>query len=222
MAFSKSWEESYKANAHMSIWPWSDLVSYVERYVPNLDKSCKVLELGCGAGANIPFFQRLGVQYYGMDGSEFIVKKLWKMYPDHRDRIAIGDFTEEIPFDERFDVVVDRAALTHSTTSGIKKANKLIYDRMSHGGKFIGIDWFSTRHSDYKKGSKHEDEYTRTEFQDGQFARLGCVHFSDKNHLQELFASFKIRIMEHKILTREIPEDGHVFASWNFMAIKES
>ena len=38
----------------MSIWPWSDLVSYVMRYT-KINENYKVLEIGCGSGANIPF-----------------------------------------------------------------------------------------------------------------------------------------------------------------------
>ena len=60
MSFSNEWDESYKKNTHLSIWPWSDLVSYVMRYArPENPKNCNVLELGCGAGANIDFFKWL-------------------------------------------------------------------------------------------------------------------------------------------------------------------
>lgn len=222
MAFSKEWNDCYKANTHMSVWPWSDLVSYVKRYVSPLNKNIKVLELGCGAGANISFFKNLGVEYYAMEGSEFIVKKVRQAFPVYKNRIMVGDFTEEIPFNKVFDLVVDRSSLTHATTLGIKKANKLIYDKMSLGGKFIGIDWFSTMHSDYKKGTEHEDRYTRTGIKEGQFAGVGCSHFSNKKHLLELFSDFKMQVMEHKIVKREIPEGSHLFASWNFVAVKEN
>ena len=51
--FSIEWDQRYKENLQMSIWPWSDLVSAVMRL--RLPASTRVLELGCGAGANIPF-----------------------------------------------------------------------------------------------------------------------------------------------------------------------
>ena len=53
MSFSNEWENRYKAKTHLSIWPWSDLVSLVMRHKP-IKENFKVLELGCGAGANIP------------------------------------------------------------------------------------------------------------------------------------------------------------------------
>ena len=50
----KAWEEIYKVNRHMATWPWSDIVSDVMILKPS--KNLKVLEIGCGPGANIPFF----------------------------------------------------------------------------------------------------------------------------------------------------------------------
>lgn len=218
MGFSTEWDSLYRANDQISIWPWSDLVSYVKRYAAPKSASYKVLELGCGAGANVPFFRHLGVDYYAIEGSEFIVRKVWETFPDYRSRIVTGDFTETIPFDGPFDLVVDRASLTHATTAGIRNALKMIRVRLNPGGKFIGIDWFSTLHSDSRQGSRGEDDYTRTDIREGQFTGVGSVHFSDREHLVDLFASYQIQVLEHKVVRKEIPRDDHVFASWNLVA----
>jgi len=220
MSFSFEWDERYSADTHMSIWPWSDLVSYVMRYVRPNSAQFKVLELGCGAGANIPFFTHLGAGYYAIEGSPTVVKKLQERFPKLKNNIVIGDFTQDIPYDEIFDLVVDRASLTHNTTSAIENALSIVYDKIKPGGKFIGIDWFSTEHTDFRGGGATEDYYTRKNYTDGQFAHVGCVHFSDKKHLQELFAAFEIEIMELKIVQREVPEDNYIFASWNLVAGK--
>ena len=53
MVFQFSGMKKYKEKLQMSIWPWSDLVTAVMRL--RLPASTRVLELGCGAGANIPF-----------------------------------------------------------------------------------------------------------------------------------------------------------------------
>ncbi len=220
MAFSKEWDIRYRENTHMSIWPWSDLVSYVKRYAATQKRAFRVLELGCGAGANIPFFKHLGADYYAIEGSQFIVGKLKKRFSWCRDKIVAGDFTEKIPFSVKFDLIVDRASLTHAPSSGIRRGVKLVHKALKPRGKFIGIDWFSTIHSDYKKGIPGEDKYTRAAIQNGQFENVGCVHFTDKRHLQDLFKGFKIEVLEHKIVKREIPSNNHIFASWNFLALK--
>lgn len=221
MSFSPEWDERYRANTHMSIWPWSDLVSYVMRYAkPSNPSQCRVLELGCGAGANIPFFKWLGVDYHAVDGSPAIVKKLQQRYPGYAEKIKAADFTSSIPFDVGFDIIVDRASLTHNDTESIRRGIALLRDHMIPGSYFIGIDWFSVNHTDFSKGNPDADGYTRHAITDGQFAGVGSVHFSDQSHIVALFEGFDIRTLEEKRNFRVIPKDGHVFASWNFLAVR--
>ena len=59
------WDDIYAGGRQMTRWPWSDLVSAVKRYTPNLNGKA-VLELGCGPGANIRFFQDEGAAYHGL------------------------------------------------------------------------------------------------------------------------------------------------------------
>jgi SAM-dependent methyltransferase len=218
MNFSLEWDRRYEALTHLSIWPWSDLVGYVMRYARPSGPGFRVLELGCGAGANIPFFQSLGVEYFAIEGSPSIVAKLHERFPALKDNIVAGDFTLEIPFSGEFDLVVDRSSLTHNTSAAIVQCLALISARLKPGGKFVGIDWFSTVYSEYSKGTSVADDFTRTGYREGSFADVGRVHFSDKLHLQDLFRNFEITVLEHKVIQREIPPDGWQFASWNFIA----
>ena len=47
MGFSNEWDDKYQDNTHMSVWPWTNLVSLVMRNKPQ-KRNFKVLELGCG------------------------------------------------------------------------------------------------------------------------------------------------------------------------------
>ncbi len=69
MGFSNEWDSIYADGQQKSIWPWSDLVSFVMRYARPKGPTYRVLELGCGAGANVPFFRYLNVEYCAIDGS---------------------------------------------------------------------------------------------------------------------------------------------------------
>jgi len=174
--------------------------------------------LGCGVGANIPFFRSLNIDYFAMDGSQYAIKKIKEKYPDIKKQIAVGDFTKKIPFLTNFDLIIDRAAITHNSTKGITKSINLIYKKLKNNGKFIGIDWFSTKHSDYKKGVEI-DKYTRNKIPNGTFLDVGKVHFSDKTHIQSLFSKFDIKILEHKTIKKQIPKK-ETFASWNLVVKK--
>ena len=221
MGFSSEWNAAYTAQQQSSVWPWSDLVSYVMRYAKPKSTKESVLELGCGAGANIPFFVGFGINYYGIDGSVAIIKALHYRYPNLKKHIFAGDFTKNIPGLNKFNLVIDRGSLTHNDAASIKNCLKLIRNRMSSGSKYIGIDWFSTNHSDYTKGKSAGDEYTRADIKTGQFVGLGNVHFSNRKHLEALFDGFEIIQLEEKIVHRTIPKDNHVFSSWNFCAVRK-
>jgi len=221
MPFSEEWDAAYAARTHLSIWPWSDLVSLVYRYCGEWVAShAKVLELGCGAGANIPLFVHLGLDYHAVEGSPTIVESLRQRYPQLAPKIAVGDFTREQPHGSGFGLVVDRASLTHNDTESIRRGLALAGDALAPGGVFIGVDWFSTRHSDYRRGLEQGDAFTRGGYRQGQFAGVGSVHFSDEAHLRELFAGWELVLLEESEVRRAEPADGHVFSSWKLVARK--
>jgi SAM-dependent methyltransferase len=221
MTIAEEWDLLYRANTHMSIWPWSDMVAYVNRYAKPSQGFKRVLELGCGAGANIPFFVNLKTDYYGIEGSSAIVALLHESFPELTDKIVVGDFTQTIAFDGLFDLVVDRASVTHNTTEEIQRTFDMVIDKLRSGGRYIGIDWFSTTYSDAKMGDAL-DVHTRTNITIGQFAGLGPVHFSDKDHLVGLLmvAGFEVERLEHKESNIIVPADGGRKGWWNFVAVK--
>jgi SAM-dependent methyltransferase len=218
--FSQEWDQRYTENAHLSVWPWSDLVSLVRRNCRSLGSASRVLELGCGAGANIPFFEALGVQYHGLEGSPAIVTRLHERFPELAERIVVADFTVQQPFAAGFDLVVDRAALTHNSSAAIESGLARVWESLRPGGIFVGVDWFSTRYSEFLRGEPGTDAYTRANYQDGPFAGTGRVHFSDERHLRELFGRFDLLFLEEKITQCKVPADAGQFASWNLVARK--
>ncbi len=222
MGFSNEWEKRYSNNTHLSVWPWSDVVSLVHRHCKNFinAEDIKVLEFGCGAGANIPLFLSLGMKYFAVEGSATIVKQLHDRYPDLREQISVGDFTVEQPYGNGFKLLIDRASITHNNTESIKSALQIAYDALLPGGIYIGTDWFSTNHTCFNDGKATDDLLTRSDYINGQFAGVGKVHFSDEQHLKELFSNFEIIFMEEKQSRLCEPQENHLFASFNIVGRK--
>jgi len=221
MGFSPEWEQRYAENTHLSVWPWSDLVSLVNRHCKPIIAAGggRVLEFGCGAGANIPLFRALGFAYYAIEGSSTIVAQLHQRYPELVDHICVGDFTRDQPFVGTFDVVIDRAAITHNDLKAIKESLESVYNALKPGGFFLGVDWFSTNHTDFSGGKIVGDPNTK-KLLEGQFTGVGNVHFSDEDHLRNLFERFEIVFLEEKLARRYQPADQHQFASWNIVVRK--
>ncbi len=220
MSFPTIWEDIYRNNTHLSIWPWSDMVSYVMRYARPTGPAFRVLEIGVGAGANVPFFRSLNTDYYAVDGSATIIAKLQERFSDIAGNFRVADFSKDLVVEGMFDLIVDRGAMTSNTETSIRACLKLVHQKLKPGGKFISIDMYSSQHSDYALGTMLEDIYTKTDLEEGQLRGVGPIHFSDEAHMKSLFQDFEIEIMEHKIVQRLIPENSHRFASFNTICRK--
>lgn len=221
--FSEQWDDIYKKREQLTSWPWSDLVSLLFNHCKDVITGGVVLELGCGAGPNIPFIQSLGMEYYGVEGSSTIVDNLHQKYPELKNKVMIGDFTNIENFGDipDIDIIVDRAAVTHNNLSAIQNTLKNCHKRLKYGGYFIGIDWFSTKHSDFQLGVESGDKNTRINIESGQFENIGNVHFSDECHLRYIFSNYEIVSLEEKIINSYEPQNNRQFGSWNIVARKK-
>lgn len=220
MSYSNIWDDRYINLGKVNRFPWSDLIAYVIRYARPDNESYKILELGGGIGTNFPFFESLGVEYFSIDGCEEAVRIAKQKFPRFKDNIVCGDFTKEYPFNQKFDLIVDRSSLAYDNTEEVKKAIKLIYDNLKPNGKFIGIDWFSTKHSEYKLAQKLDDEYTLGNFSRDWYNHHKKIHFSDMKHLIELFSRFEFIKVEEKIIRETLPDTNYQQALFNF-AVKK-
>jgi SAM-dependent methyltransferase len=210
------WESQYKLGKGDCIFPFTDLVSCVYRYVKPF-AGMKVLELGCGTGANIPLFQNLGSDYYAVEGSQSAVEILAKRYPQYKSKITVGDFTKTLPQNSKFDLIVDRSSMTHNTTEEIVYCLDCLFQLMNNNAYYIGIDWFSESHSDYNKSTIKLDDNTFDGFTSGQFQNIGKVHFSTEPHLKYLFKNYTIKMLDHKVV---LDLFSHRIATYNIVAKK--
>jgi len=166
-----------------------------------------VLELGCSAGPNVEFLSTFGT-YHGIDVSEDAVRAARQRHPKCADKIVQGDFSDEIPFDVKFDLVVDRASLAHNDKLAIQLAVENVRNVMSPGAIFVCSDWFSVSHSEALRGALVELGLwgrTVTNYPDGQFKNIGKVHFSSWQELTEIFAGFERLFLQERITRRKGP-----------------
>ncbi len=120
MAWDKTWEDIYKKK-NWGKYPNEELIKFIARnFYSNLSRSkIKILEIGCGPGANMWYMGREKFEIHGIDGSRTAVKKCIKRLnaevKDWKGKIQVGDIVN-IPYpDNFFDAVVDLEAITHNS-----------------------------------------------------------------------------------------------------------
>lgn len=109
------WNDMYR-EGHGARYPWDCVVTFICRHRP-LDKSrreIRILEVGCGTGANMWFAAREGYTVVGVDISELAINAAISRFKNEG---LPGDFLVShlcnLPFaDSSFDLVVDRASMT--------------------------------------------------------------------------------------------------------------
>ncbi len=93
-----------------------------------LDKPCKILDLGCGAGFLSHYLAGQGHEVTGIDLSQKSLETAQKHDPTHRVKY-VRSSADEVPFeDESFDVVsaMDLLEHVHNPASVIKEASRLL------------------------------------------------------------------------------------------------
>lgn len=131
-------------------YPNESLIQFLAQYFKLSEsdrKSIRVLEVGCGSGANLWMIAKEGFDTYGMDSSETGIALAHQHLGEKWDvtaNLRQGSFTQ-LPYeDDYFDVVVDVVSLQHINLNDSRLALDEIARILKLGGAF-----FSYRLSDH-------------------------------------------------------------------------
>jgi len=221
-SFDPIWREKY-AQGHVVRCPYDTVFSFIYRNAPkNKERSqVSILEVGCGPGNNIWFGATEGFSMTGIDGSPEAIDyaKNRILAAGLKADLIVGDFTH-LPFSERtFDLVIDRAGLTHSGLSQAKKAVLEIYRVLVSGGKFF-CNTYSSFHTTAKSGRVKEDNLT-VGTTSGSLAGWGQVCFYTREQMESLFPSpWNIESLKHLVITEARGRTKDVHAEWRAIVYK--
>jgi SAM-dependent methyltransferase len=214
----KVWNNLYKKKNQFSVWPWSDLVSLCSRYC-NFTKKLEVLEIGCGVGANVPFFLSKNCKYTGVDISKNAINFLKKKYRNKNKNLKFicSDYSN-IKINKKFDLIIDRGAITcGNDLINIKKIILKVYQDLKNNGKFICVDWFSKKTYGYKI-LKEKPNFIS--LKKSLFSKVGKIYFVDEFEIRKLFKRFQIVYLSEKIINN-LTERKNSSAFWSFVCIKK-
>ena len=210
MTENKSWDPVWEKIYNEREWgkyPPEDLIRFTARnfYKAKNRKDVKILEIGCGPGANIWYLAREGFSVYGIDGSKTSIKQAGDRLKKEglSAELEVGDVHNLSWPDNYFDAVIDIECLSCNSQKDSKEIMAEVYRVLKHSGKFFSIAAKSNCWGS-ETGVKI-DQTTRRQVEDGPYAGVGPVRFADLASLKEIFSSFhdqKFEYISHSALDR--------------------
>jgi hypothetical protein len=213
------WNNIYKKKQQLAYWPWSEVVSLINKFSKNKlsNTKTKILEIGFGAGANIPFFLDKNLDYHGIDYSNKIVEQVKKKNKKIAKKLLISDINDALFPNKKFDIILDRACLTHNSDNYIKKSLSILLNKMKKDSIFYGINWYSTKTTYLKPFKKKKKLFY---FSNGPFRNLGSVNFFTKSKISNFFKKFKIVYLAQNT-TIIMQKKKFIISSWSIVAKKK-
>lgn len=218
-SFDNTWEEIHKSQ-EWGKYPSEDIIRFVARNYYNKErKNIKILDFGCGAGANTWYLAREGFDTYAFDGSVSAVKKA-KSYLAKENLEAHFEVADalDISYENNFfDCIIDSAVVYANTIKNITDMYKKIYDLLVPAGKLFATGLFTPNTAGYGTGILLEKN-TFKDLTEGALAGRGTVHFFEKEEILELLDSIGFHNINIDVTKRT--DRGKIVEYWIVSADK--
>ncbi len=214
-------EKHFKARGFASQrrYPNEPMVQFLaEHYFPlspALRKKTRILEVGCGSGANLWVIAREGFDAYGIDIAKSalpLAKQMLRGYGTSA-KLQVGNM-RSLPYANNFfDAVIDVLSIEHTTLKGHEQAFAEIFRTLKPGGRFFSWHLGAESVNFKKGGGKKLDRYTTddTPNQDVPYPNNGTTCFLTAPLARKMlkaagFAHVRIeRVMRtYKEMTQEV------------------
>ena len=192
--WNEGWDDLF-ARKKWGSYPSEDLVRYMLRKYPlaEMRRGTRVLEIGCGTGANLCFLAEEGFSVSAIDGSKVALEQASKLLSKKNYSVELlnGDATKLPWEDNYFDVVVDIECIYSNSFSESKKIIAECQRVMKRPGSFFS-KCFASGTSGEGSGKRLENEInTWTDVTAGFFNKgYGIIRFTSELEIRELYSGF--------------------------------
>jgi SAM-dependent methyltransferase len=185
------WEEIFKRR-EWGKYPPEHLVRFIAlNFGRAADRgSVRLLEIGCGPGANVWFMAREGFAVSGIDGSATAIQKASQRLAREglSADLRVGDFAE-LPWpDGHFDGVVEIVSLYANPWNSIRRALREVHRVLKSGALFLS-SFFTDRTWGYGQGNMIETDGF-INLREGPLAGAGFCLFLKRARVADLFGDF--------------------------------
>lgn len=184
--FDEEWEDVHSSQK-WGQYPAEHVIRFMARNYYDKERSdVKVLDFGCGGGANTWYLAREGFDVYAFDGSRSAVKNTEKKLEKEgvKAHLLVSD-AMNLEYDNNFfDIIIDNACITSNTISNMKDMYKECYNLLKSGGKLmtmcvgLGTDGYLT-------GTEIEKN-TYKDIKEGKWAWRGTAHFCSEEEIKHI------------------------------------
>ncbi|MCI6475057.1 MAG: class I SAM-dependent methyltransferase [Mucispirillum sp.] len=152
MEKNNAWEKFYEDGGEYTMmqYPFGVVIEFIRTYLSKYNvvgggynpKNIKVIELGCGSGANIRYAAKLGLDVYGTDISTTAIEYAKSKFKEEGfdipdDNLKVCSFDEINFADNYFDMVIDRGALIYADKDMYVRTIDKIYKMLKKGGMLL-------------------------------------------------------------------------------------
>ena len=201
--FDNEWERVHRSKS-WGRYPAEEVVRFVARnYFSSDRKNVRILDLGCGGGANSWFLNREGFKSISFDGSLTAAQKCRDfLAAENLPAMVFQADAASLPLpNETIDCIIDGAAISANSLENISKILCEAYRILKPGGKIFSTGLFKRSMTGYGSGHKIEENTFRN-ITNGAVANIGTVHFFDENEIKELYRSAGFDQIEIESLER--------------------
>lgn len=146
------WDKFYEEGGEYTMmqYPFGVVIEFIKTYLSRhclggglCDiKTIKVLELGCGSGANIRYAAKLGLDVYAVDISATAIEYAKAKFKEEGLPVDDSNFKvcsfDQVEFpDNYFDMVIDRGALLYADNDTFIRTINNIHKMLKKGGMFL-------------------------------------------------------------------------------------
>ena len=205
--WNSGWDDIFRKH-EWGKYPPEEVIRLIARHlfkVPDR-KVVRILEIGCGTGANLWFVAREGFDAYGLDGSQVAIERARERLKDESlsANLVLGD-AMNLPYAENFfDVVLDIECSYANSLKDTKVIMNEVHRVLKPGGLFLNKTFMVGTYGD-GKGKKLEGEpHTYLELDEGALKKgYGIIRFTAENEISGIFSNFKIESIEYLIRSEQ-------------------
>lgn len=186
--FDKQWNNVHQTR-NWGRYPAEEVVRFMARNYGNQEHAkIKVLDLGCGTGANTWFLCREKFSVFAFDGAFAALGKAQQLCAEETAKAAfLQADAGALPFaNASFDAVIDVGALTSNSTAGICRILGEVFRTIRPQGKFFSTVLFTESTTGFRTGERI-DSHSFRNVANGPVTGLGTVHFFTREHIKNLW-----------------------------------